>query len=143
MSTATNTPATESKSSEVSKITLGDFGNGRFSQAMSELFHDSQRLLSFTEEQAHVTARQLGVDAGPLLKQSVSLKYGKSVSKDGKMSLKEVTESGKLNATWSMHVGSVCAQLDAARKVGLVINDCTMSPNIMAFIDAQVEKLKA
>lgn len=136
MSTTTNT---ESKTA----IKLGDFGNGRFSPAMKELYDDSQRLLSFTKEQAHVVARQIGVDAGNLLKGTVTLKYGSSVSKTGTMTLKEVTESLKMNATPAMNVGSVCSQLDKARKVGLVVENCTMSPSIMLWIKdkaAEIEK---
>lgn len=124
------------------KIVLGEFGNGRFSPAMLELFKDSQRLLSFTELQAHVVARQIGVDAGNLLKGQVTLKYGSSVSKTGTMTLKEVTESLKMNATPAMNVGSVCSQLDKARKVGLVVNDCSMDKNIMLWIDDKASELE-
>lgn len=125
------------------KIELGNFGNGRFSPAMKELYDDSQRLLSFTKEQAHAVARQIGVDAGNLLKGSVTLKYGSSVSKTGTMTLKEVTESLKMNATPAMNVGSVCSQLDKARKVGLVVKECTMDKTIMTWINdkaAEIEK---
>lgn len=133
---------TENQSIKAPKIVLGEFGNGRFSPAMGELYDDSQRLLSFTKEQAHVVARQIGVDAGNLLKGQVTIKYGASVSKTGQMTLKEVTDTVKMNATPAMNVGSVCSQLDKARKVGLKVNDCTMSENIMQWINEKAAELE-
>lgn len=137
MSTTQGTETTNN----TTNIVLGDFGSGRFSPAMKELYKDCQRLLGFSEREAHVTARQLGVDAGQLSKGQVSLKYGKSVNKEGFMTLKEVTESIKIQASPAMNIASVCSQLDGARKIGLVVTECTMSPVIMEWVADKASKL--
>lgn len=123
------------------KVIIGNFGNGRFSPAMGELFKDAQRLLSFSAEQAHVTAVRLGVDAGQLSAGKVEIKYGKSISKDGKRTLKEVTQGIKVTNSWALSIGSVCAQLDDARKSGLEVVECTMNDAIMEFVSDAVAKL--
>lgn len=64
-----------------------DFGDGRYSQCMRELFKDSQRLLCLTPEQAEKLARNFGSEMGRL-SPTITFKYGK-VNKDGKMSLRE------------------------------------------------------
>ena len=136
---AQNAPAVEQKPTV--KIQIGQFGNGRYSPAMAELYHDSQRLLGFTPEQAHVTACRLGIDAGQLNSSKVTLSYGKSTDKEGRRTLKEITKGVKLVNTWAMSVGAVCSQLDDARKNGLIVNDCTMADPIMEAINAAVERL--
>lgn len=122
-------------------IDYSDFGHGRFSPAMKELYQDAIRLLGFTEKQAHVTAKQFGVDCGQLTKGQVTVKFGESVSKDGKRTLKEITEGIKVSNTWAMSIGTVCAQLDKTRKNGLVVNDVTMTPAIMSQVDEHASRL--
>jgi hypothetical protein len=156
MKVATETQSAPSSANEVApvqssdsasiakrKVKLGEFGNGRYSPAMSELYHDSQRLLGFDNKQAHVTASRLGIDAGQLGASKVKLSYGKSVDKSGKMTLKELTQGVKILSSWAMNVASVCSQLDGARKTGLVINDCTMDKGIMAFVNEAADRIEA
>lgn len=119
-------------------ITLGSFGDGRYSPAMKELYGDAKRLLGFTEVQAHVTAVRLGVDAGQLGAGKVELSYGKSVNGDGKRTLREITKGMKVTNSWALSIGSVCAQLDEARKSGLIVKQCTMDDDIMDFVNDAV-----
>lgn len=135
-----NTATTDSKSN---KIVLGDFGNGRFSPAMNELFKDSQRLLGFSEVQAHVTAKQLGVDSGNLNKGTANIKYGSFSDKDKKITLKEATDSIKVNITPSLSVGKVCAELDKLRKVGIKTCDkVVLHDSIMLWINDKAKDLE-
>lgn len=136
-------PATDS----LTKVVLGNFGNGRYSPAMGELYKDSQRLLGFSEEQAHVTAVRLGVDVGQAFRESkVNIGYGKTLSKDGKRNLKEIVKAVKLTNSWAMSIGAICSQLDDIRKQGLVVNDCTVTKEILSFVDdaaARIEGVEA
>ena len=134
--TETTTPSSKHK------VILGAFGDGRYSPAMKELYQDSQRLLGFTPIQAHVTAVRLGVDAGQLGKGTVELSYGKSISKDGRRTLKEITKGMKIVNSWALSIGSVCAQLDDARKSGLEIVSCTMDKDIMSFVSDACSKVE-
>lgn len=140
-----NTAPTQTQNTADKKtlVTIGDFGNGRYSPAMGELYRDSQRLLGFNELQAHVTAARLGIDAGQLSAGKVTISFGKSVSKDGKRTLKEVTKGMKLSNSWAMSIGAVCSQLDDARKQGLEVVECTMAKEIMAFVNDSANRIEA
>lgn len=55
----------------------GDFGNGRFSKVMRELYSDCQELLSIKQEHADKIARQFGADCGRIDKAGIgSVKIG-------------------------------------------------------------------
>lgn len=126
------------------KVVLGAFGNGRYSPAMEEVYKDTIRLLGFSEAQAHVVAAQVGRDAGQLNNQKVkSVSIGKSVSKDGKIGLKEVVDSMKVTCTWALSIASICSQLDATRKMGLVVNDVTVVDRLLLEVDAAAERIEA
>lgn len=142
METTKVSPATETVAPiQKHKVNLGSFGNGRYSQAMSELFKDCQRLFEFTPQQAHVTAERLGVDAGQLLAASAKLKYG-SLSKDGMRSLKEVTKAVKVKESWAMTVGYLCAEIDDLRKQGLIVKDIEIDPLIMESVDIAASRVE-
>lgn len=140
METTQAKPQTQDKQQQ---IVLGAFGNGRYSPAMHELFNDSQRLLGFTPEQAHVTATRLGIDAGQLLNSKVTLAFGRTTNKDGHRTLKEITKAVRVPNSWAMSIGTICAQLDETRKQGLVVNDCTVAPELMKFVNEATERLQA
>lgn len=125
------------------QVKLGDFGNGRFSPAMEELYKDSQRLLGFSQYQAHVTALRIGVDAGQLMNSPVKLAYGKSLSKDGKRTLKEVVKGVKCTNSWAMSIGAICSQLDEARANGLEVVECTVNDHLLSFVNEAASKIEA
>lgn len=143
MSNTTSTVQAPATQSTKTQVILGSFGDGRYSPAMSELYRDSQRLLGFTKEQAHVTSVRLGVDAGQLGASKVTLSYGKSTDKDGRRTLKEITKGVKMNTSWALDIASVCAQLDDARKSGLIVKQCTMNTETMDSVDKAVTRIEA
>lgn len=143
---STNTQVAEETSTQTEtkrKVLLGIFGNGRYSPAMLELYRDSQRLLKFTKEQAHVTAARLGIDAGQLQSEQVTLKYGRTANKDGLRTLKEVTKGMKLHNSWAMSIGSICSQLDETRKQGLVVVECTIEKSLLDAVDNAASKIQS
>lgn len=124
-------------------IVLGEFGNGRHSPAMKELYKDTQRLLGFSEHQAHVIAKQLGVDVGNLNKGSAGVKFGTYSEKNNTMTLKETVESIKFVCTNSIAVGKICAELDKLRKVGIKSCDSIeLHDSIMLWIDDKASELE-
>lgn len=137
-----NAPATPEADTR-KEIILGDFGNGRYSPVMEELFSDVQRLLGFSPEQAHATALRIGIDAGQLQSLKVEkLKFGAKVSKDGRRTLKEVTQAGKFLNSWAMSIGAICSQLDETRKQGLVLVEATVSEHLLEFVNKSAAKIK-
>jgi len=118
----------------MSKINIGEFGNGRYSNVMAELFRDSQRLLGFSPEQAHVTATRLGIDIGRLSSGSADVTFGKSVNKDGYRTVKEVC-SLKLPNSWAMSVAVICNGLDNLRKQGLDPVENSVNEQILEFVN--------
>lgn len=140
MSTTQDTVTTQAPAKNA--ITLGYFGNGRFSHAMSELYADTVRLLNFTDEQAHATARRFGVDAGQLDNGDVKVKLGKSVNKDGLRAMTGAISKVKVNTTWALDIATVCIQLDEARKNGLIVNDCTMNETTMDAVSRATLRLQ-
>lgn len=127
---------------EKHKVILGAFGDGRYSPAMSELYRDSQRLLGLSKEQAHAVAVRLGIDAGQLGAGKVGISFGKSVSKDGKRTLKEIVKSMKIIDSWAMSIGAICAQLDDTRKQGLVVVECTINKTLMDAVNVAASRIE-
>jgi hypothetical protein len=145
MKDATNTQSVSEVVANVikkHKVVLGDFGKGRFSPAMDEVYKDTQRLLGFDETFAHATAAQVGRDAGQLNNQAVKLSFGKSLSKDGKIGLKEVASTVKVGCTWALSIASICAQLDQTRKMGLIVNDVTVVDTILSQVEDAAARLE-
>lgn len=105
------------------KVHIGNFGNGRYSPAMEEVYKDTQRLFGFNSVQAHVTAAQVGRDAGQLANQKVKLSYGAAVGKDLKMGLKELTKAVRVSCTWALSIAYIASELDTLRKQGLIIGE--------------------
>lgn len=116
------------------KVTLGAFGDGKYSPAMKEVYKDSQRLLGFSKIQAHVTARQLGVDAGQLNAGKVKIAYGKSINKDGFRTLREITQAMKIRNTWAMSIGYILSELDVLRKQGLECVENSLNKDMLQFV---------
>lgn len=115
---ATNTEKTETSA----KTVLGNFGNGRYSPVMGELYKDCQRLLGFSKQQAHVTAARLGIDLGRMSSVQAKVSIGQKLSKDGYRTVKEVA-SLKMPDSWAMSAAVICNGLDELRKQGLVCTE--------------------
>jgi len=138
MQTTTETIVPETSTKPT--VSIGEFGHGRYSATMAELYRDSQRLLGFSKGQAHVTASRLGIDLGRLSAGKVDVTLGKSVSKDGQRTLKE-TCSVKAPNSWAMSIGYICVALDALRKQGLEPVENTVNNSLMEFVNDAVKNI--
>lgn len=96
---------------------LGEFGDGRYSKVMTELFRDSQRLLCLTEQQADKLARSFGAELGRLAS-DVQFKWGK-VNKDNKCTLREVVTMKGITMTHALSLGRACVILQEATGFGV------------------------
>lgn len=120
---------------------FGEFGNGRYSKVMAELYGDTQRLLGFGKGQAHTVATRLGVDLGKLQTAEAKVTYGKSVSKDGYRTVKEVAGI-KVIESFAITCAALCAGLDALRKQGLMTVENTVSDTLLESINAIASRLQ-
>lgn len=77
-----------------------DFGNGRYSTAMKELYQDSQRLLGLSPEHAKKLAEVFGSDLGRYAPK-IEFKFGRK-SKDGKITIRELSKMKDLTITNSI-----------------------------------------
>lgn len=125
----------------MSKNTLGEFGNGRYSPVMSELYRDTQRLLGFSKEQAHVTSERLGIDLGRLSAAKAEITYGKKVDKDGYRTVREAAKA-KLPNSWALSIAVICTGLDTLRAEGLDAVENSVSKELLEFVNSAAMKLK-
>lgn len=145
----TTEPVIPSVASKIHKIHVGNFGNGRYSPAMEEVYKDTQRLFGLTDIQAHIVAAQVGRDAGQLNNAKVSKLKVSSASKDGKVGLKEVVDAVKVTSTFALTICHLCAELDKLRKAGLLIGSeegaafANLRPNIQKWIEEATENVEA
>lgn len=77
-------------------ITYGQFGNGRFSKVMLELYNDAIEHLELKPEHADKVAKQFGIDCGRIDKAGVaSVKVGTLKGKAETVSLKATIDTLK------------------------------------------------
>lgn len=75
--------------------TRPDFGQGRYSALMCEIWRDAQRVLGLSSVKAETLARNISRDVGSALSGSkITIKVG-NPNKDGKLSLKEMVNAVK------------------------------------------------
>lgn len=103
------------------KVVIGEFGNGRHSPAMREVYAACLDYFDLSEQEAHAVAKQMGCDAGQLNNQKVGVKVGAVKGKDMKMTLTEVDAKCKVYATWALQIAHLCQALYALTKHGLVV----------------------
>jgi hypothetical protein len=100
------------------------FGNGRYSAVMEELYKDIQRIFNISAEQAEKVARQFGSDFGAAMaSQPVSVKYGKKLSDDGKLTLAESCRAKGITATNSIMVARACDWVNTCKNFGVSYTD--------------------
>jgi hypothetical protein len=124
-------------------VDLGNFGNGRYSPVMSELYQDTQRLLGFSKEQAHVTSARLGIDLGRLTSGQVrpeDIRLGAKTNKDGMRTVREVC-SLKMPNSWALSIAVICNGLDNLRKQGLEVVECSVKDTLLEFVNDAAVKL--
>lgn len=108
---------TTAPTTEQQKQATGSFGNGRYSQLMSEIFEDSQVLLKLNEEQADKLARAVGRDFGAYMSTvKVEAKVSRSINKDGKVTLSEAAKMKGVTATIALEAMRVIQFMNEAGK---------------------------
>jgi hypothetical protein len=101
-----------------------EFGNGRYSAVMSELFTDIQRLFNITPEKAEKVARQFGSDFGAhMANQSVAIKFGKRVSDDGKLTLAESCKVKNVTATNAIMIARAADWINSCKEFAISKTD--------------------
>jgi hypothetical protein len=96
-----------------------DFGNGRYSPVMAEMFKDIQRVFGLPAEKAEIIARQFGSDFGRALGNApVKAAVSGKLSKNGELTLKEAAKV-KVITTNSITLARLIVALDEARSFGL------------------------
>lgn len=111
------TTTAETSTTNTSKI--GQFGNGRYSMAMSELFKDSQRYLGITETQADRLARSFGAEYGRAMQDSTAkVKLGK-LNKNGVITLGESVKGVKTVMTHAISVAKLVSLVNEGIPYGL------------------------
>jgi len=99
---------------EEKKITFGD---GRYSQAMKELFQDSKRLLALTDKQAEKLARSFGAELGKH-NAVAKISYGRYSVKSNQITLKESVTFKGLVVTFAISLARLCVCLQDSIQFG-------------------------
>ena len=119
----------------VQKPVIRDFGDGRYSPAMRELYRDSQILLGLKEEQAFLVARTYGADLGRY-SPALQIKFGK-LNKDAKLTLKETATVKGVTLTHAISIAKLCVLVHEAKVYGLVsIGEVKLTKDISDWIVA-------
>jgi hypothetical protein len=124
------------------KIEIGQFGKGRYSGVMGELYKGTIRLLGFSTLQAHATATRIGIDLGRL-QASTDVKVGlsKKINKDGYRTVKEAC-SAKLPNSWAMSIMVITNGLDELRKQGLEVVENTVQTQLIEFVNNAAKSIQ-
>jgi 16S rRNA C1402 N4-methylase RsmH len=99
---------------EQKKVTFGD---GRYSQAMKELFQDSKRLLALTDKQAEKLARSFGAELGKH-NAIAKISYGRYSVKSNQITLKESVTFKGLIVTFAISLARLCVCLQESIQFG-------------------------
>lgn len=101
-----------------------NFGNGRYSAVMEELYKDLQRIFVIPADKAEKVVRQFGSDFGAAMAaQPVSVKYGKKLSDDGKLTLAESCRAKGITATNSIMIARACDWVNTCKQFGVSYTD--------------------
>ena len=110
------------------KATKPDFGNGRYSALMEEVWHDSQTVFKLESEKAEKLARQIASDLGAIMaNQPVSVKMGK-VNNDGKLTISEACKVKGITLTNNIYVLRALFYAGDAGKHGFSFGDTIWQP---------------
>ena len=126
------TPATEKRP---------NFGNGRFSPQMEELFDKSQDLLGFTPTQAERFARQAANDAGAVLKNApAAFKVGTVNAKSNTASISDAAKVKSVTLTYALNIVRALQWIDDAGKNGISYGHTKwkLMPGLQKWVDELV-----
>lgn len=109
---------------ETQKVEPPNFGDGRYSLAMKEVYQDGMRIFAFQSSIAEKIARQFGSDFGAYMREAiVEAKIGKSLSKDGKLTLAETSKVKGCTATPAISIARAIDYCNNALKFGVSVRD--------------------
>lgn len=96
---------------------IGDFGAGKYSELMQSCFIDSQVIFRLSPEKADKLSRLIASDYGAAMKfAKVEASISKSVSKDGKVTLREAAKMKGVTITYPLTAMRMLAfALDAGK----------------------------
>ena len=113
---------------------IKEFGTGRYSAAMAELYHDSGRLLELSHKRAVKLAKSFGAELGR--QNAVSaITFGKR-SKDGKMTLRESATIKGVTVTFAIAMAKACVLLQDARSYGIVDAQIMLRQDYIDWLDS-------
>ena len=140
MPSDTNTVQTPQTSTiQETKPKQPEFGSGRYSIAMKEVYQDGIRIFRFSPEVAEKVARQFGSDFGAYMRDSVvETKIGKSINKDGKLTLAEASKVKGCTATNAILIARAIDYCNNALKFGVSVRETkwTLAQELADWIDS-------
>lgn len=107
--------------SQVQATTKPDFGKGRYSYLMESVFEDAQAILKMSPKGAEKLARAIATEVGSLMKDANAVvKVGKSLSKDGKVSVSEACKLKGVTLTRNMAILRALDYISSAGKFSIM-----------------------
>lgn len=110
-----------------------DFGNGRYTPLMEEIYRDSQGVFGLSEAKAEKLSKQIASDFGAVMS-SVSfnlsaVKMGSKLSKDGKLTIGEAASKVKnVTITNALFALRALKYAGDAGQNGFLFNDTEWAP---------------
>lgn len=99
---STNQTDNTSASAQPSAPVKPDFGNGRYSPLMEEVYNDAQVVFGITPVQAEKLARGIATELGAIMASApVEVRLGK-LSKDGKLTIAEASKLKGFTLTYNI-----------------------------------------
>ncbi len=111
-----------------------EFGQGRYSAAMAELYQDAGRLLQLSHSQALKLAKSYGAELGRYTAIS-KIAFGKK-TKDGKMNLRDTATMKGVTVTFTISMAKLCVMLQDARDYGVVNAEIELRPDYLEWLNS-------
>jgi len=132
-----NAVVSETSNQTEPQVKTPDFGNGRYSSVMKEIYRDCKRELGLSSRKSEKVARTLGADLGRL-NANPELKLGNKLGKDGTITVREVATMKGVTLTYALSIAKVLATLQELKKFGFEsAKDITFSETITEWLEKE------